>query len=94
MMEEILAHQESYQYVMDSSQVKLQIEQMKRAGDMYNFFKAERIAFLGGTMAGKVFFFLSHLSALQLIFCREKQCNQLTVRFSETCHSRKMPRPV
>lgn len=58
LMEQLLIHQKSYQCAMDSTHVNHQIWQMKRAGELNNFFKAEKIAFLGSSLAGKVFSFL------------------------------------
>lgn len=54
LMEELLlAHQESNAYAMDSSQMNCQITQMKKAGELYNFFNTETIAFWGSSLAGK-----------------------------------------
>jgi hypothetical protein len=53
LMEQLLVHQESYECAMDSNQVNSQLTQMKRAGELNNFFNTETIAFLGSTLAGK-----------------------------------------
>ncbi|KAJ5195100.1 uncharacterized protein N7498_008538 [Penicillium cinerascens] len=53
LMEQLLVHQGSYECALDSTQVNCQIKQMKRAGELNNFFNTETIAFLGSTLAGK-----------------------------------------
>ncbi|KAJ6002789.1 hypothetical protein N7451_005336 [Penicillium sp. IBT 35674x] len=53
LMEELLAHQEFNAYAMDSSQINCQITQMKKAGELNNFFNTETIAFWGSSLAGK-----------------------------------------
>ncbi|KAJ5559991.1 hypothetical protein N7513_002390 [Penicillium frequentans] len=53
LMEELLAHQESNAYAMDSSQINCQLTQMKKAGELKNFFNTETIAFWGSSLAGK-----------------------------------------
>jgi hypothetical protein len=57
LMEQLLIHQESYECAVDYTQVNRQIEQMKRASELNNFFTTETIAFLGSTLAGKLISF-------------------------------------
>ncbi|CEO58542.1 hypothetical protein PMG11_03258 [Penicillium brasilianum] len=53
LMEQLLIHRESYTGDIDPTRINHQMTQVKKAGELNNFFHAETIAFLGSSGEGK-----------------------------------------
>lgn len=87
LMEQLLIHRESYTGDIDPTRINHQMTQVKKAGELNNFFNAETIAFLGSSGEGRRRFVGFICFSAELMASRKKQRDQLAPRFPKTCYS-------